>query len=50
MEINDSSSQIRFIKKNILRIFTLGMLFLLAIPSFAAAKPTEDEITDRYIF
>ena len=50
MEINDSSSQIRFIKKNILRIFTLGMLFLLAIPSFAAAKPTEDEITDSYLY
>lgn len=50
MIIDNYTKQIIFIKNQILKIFTLGMVFLLTIPVFSSSKPTEKEITDSYLY
>ena len=40
----------KFAANNIWKVFLMMLMFLIAIPGFAAAKPTDQEIKDSYLY
>ena len=50
MIVNNFIRRTEFIKKNMFKIWTLGILFLLTFTGFSAVRPSEKEITDSYLY